>query len=260
MWVFFFTDFLPALKQTEQWRLISTRNIKNLNRRSQLGDFWLVLSSIIFVSLLSLVYSAVFRISTADLLPYIAIGYCTWLMISGLVASMPAVFIAAKPYLSEGSFFLSTFAISLTYEKLSVFLWQLIAMFLFTLFFGIRPSFEMLVIPLSLIISAVMGVGMSFILGSLGTRYRDVSQIINSILLLIFLTTPILWKSEFLGNRAFLADMNPVFHFIEIYRSPILDANIPITSLLFTAVLAIFVFFTGLLTISKYRFRIIFWI
>src|SRR5262249_42904885 len=56
----------------------------------------------------------------------------------------------------------------------------------------------------------------------LNTRFRDVSQIVETVLQIAVFATPIMWPVEALGERRFIADANPMYHLIELVRAPLL--------------------------------------
>jgi ABC-2 type transport system permease protein/lipopolysaccharide transport system permease protein len=53
-------------------------------------------------------------------------------------------------------------------------------------------------------------------------RFRDIPQIVASVVQIVFFLTPIMWKPEFLGQRSYLVAVNPFFHLIEMVRAPLL--------------------------------------
>ena len=54
-------------------------------------------------------------------------------------------------------------------------------------------------------------------------RFRDIPQIVASVMQIAFFMTPIIWKPELLGHTAArLLPLNPFFAFLEIVRAPLL--------------------------------------
>ncbi len=47
-------------------------------------------------------------------------------------------------------------------------------------------------------------------------------MVITNLMFLLFLVTPIFWRPEVVGDRRFIVDANPLYHFIEILRQPLL--------------------------------------
>ena len=63
----------------------------------------------------------------------------------------------------------------------------------------------------------------SFGVGLLSLRYRDVGQIIINGVYLLFLVTPVFWDPSILvGKKTLIADLNPLYHMIQILREPLL--------------------------------------
>ena len=92
-------------------------------------------------------------------------------------------------------------------------------------------------------------------------RFRDIPQLINSIVQIVFFVTPIMWKPELLRSRdPIIADFNPFYHLVEIVRAPLLgqlpSAKSYMAVLLITLVNVMIVgaFF------ARFRSRISYWV
>ena len=55
---------------------------------------------------------------------------------------------------------------------------------------------------------------------------RDVAQIVETALQIAVFATPIMWPVSALGDHRFVADINPIYHLIELVRAPLLG-NVP---------------------------------
>ena len=64
--------------------------------------------------------------------------------------------------------------------------------------------------------------------GIIATRFRDIPPIIASLTQLLFFMTPIVWSYERLKSNPLAAyvELNPVMHFVEIVRQPLLGQPI----------------------------------
>jgi ABC-type polysaccharide/polyol phosphate export permease len=55
------------------------------------------------------------------------------------------------------------------------------------------------------------------------SRFRDVQQVIGSVLQISLFVTPIFFTADQLGPRfAAIMKLNPLFHYVEIVRAPLL--------------------------------------
>ena len=79
----------------------------------------------------------------------------------------------------------------------------------------------------------VNGILFTRIFGILGSRYRDLSEVIKAIMRIAFLATPIIWIPGGTGRggvmEAFL-NYNPFYHFLELVRAPLLGNPIELIS------------------------------
>jgi len=102
----------------------------------------------------------------------------------------------------------------------------------------------------------------SLLLAIVCTRFRDMSQIVSSLLQIAFYITPIIWMPSLLPARTsvMLLDPNPFYHLLAIVREPLLGMAPTFTNWL----VSIGLFFTGslfsILLFNKYRARISYWL
>ena len=67
----------------------------------------------------------------------------------------------------------------------------------------------------------------TLLLGIISTRFRDVQQVINSILQLVFYLTPIIYQAQDLGGGRvtwLMSNCNPLVPLLDLVRDPILHA------------------------------------
>ena len=63
----------------------------------------------------------------------------------------------------------------------------------------------------------------ALILGILCARFRDIPQIVTTLVQMAFLLTPVIWREDMLSGRALLVPMlNPFRHYLDIARAPLL--------------------------------------
>jgi lipopolysaccharide transport system permease protein len=79
----------------------------------------------------------------------------------------------------------------------------------------------LLIVPaLALVILNALWVGV--LLGTLCARFRDIPQIVQSLMRVAFFLTPVIWMPDQLGARAYLALFNPFTYFVELIRAPLI--------------------------------------
>ena len=100
----------------------------------------------------------------------------------------------------------------------------------------------------------------TLLIGLISSRFRDVPQIISSVVQIVFFVTPIMWKPELLQGRSEVVEFNPFFHLIEVVRAPLLGV-VPARGSYFAVLLITLVnlLVTGAFFV-RFRSRISYWV
>lgn len=256
----FLQDFIKAIKHKDQWVLLAWYDIKSKYRRTVLGPIWILIVNLITIGCFAMVGAALFGQSLRNFLPHVAIGMFVWYYISGILNESCNIF-TGNAYLIKNlnvnylSLVLRLFIRNTIYFAHSIVLIVIIvALFvqniggtIFLTFFAI-PCF------------ALSSIGLCLIIGISTARYRDIGNLITSSMTIVPFVTPLMWKKEMLGDRTYIADLNPITHFISIIREPLINNNFPIGSYIICCLVSLAIFLTGMIVYNKYMKRTIFWI
>jgi ABC-type polysaccharide/polyol phosphate export permease len=98
------------------------------------------------------------------------------------------------------------------------------------------------------------------VLGVLCARFRDISPIVINLMQVAFFFTPVMWSPEILKGRAWVAELNPLYHLIEIARGPITGRPVHIESWAWSIGLLVFGFAFAQFLMTKYRNRVPYWL
>jgi lipopolysaccharide transport system permease protein len=91
-------------------------------------------------------------------------------------------------------------------------------------------------------------------------RFRDIPPIIGSVMQMAFFVTPVIWKPELIGEKAWLLPLNPFFTLLEVVRGPLLG-TIPDRYIYLSAGLSsLAICGCAWLLFARVRNRIAFWI
>jgi ABC-type polysaccharide/polyol phosphate export permease len=103
-----------------------------------------------------------------------------------------------------------------------------IALALGYIYFGLRPSWSMLLLPFLMLMLVLFCVGLSLLVSSITVYFRDTKYLLDVSLLLAFFLTPIFYSETAIPEnvRGFVL-LNPMAQFIQAYRSLLLDNVIP---------------------------------
>jgi lipopolysaccharide transport system permease protein len=93
----------------------------------------------------------------------------------------------------------------------------------------------------------------------LAARYTDIYQLVPIITQLIFLMSPILYQERNLGKLSFLADYNPIYKILALFRDSIMEGKFFFKESFTLLFLNSVMFFISLLLLNKYKKRLIFY-
>ena len=69
----------------------------------------------------------------------------------------------------------------------------------------------------------LFGFGCSLALAPLGTRFRDVSPALATVMSLLFVLTPVFWIPAAGQGTSIFVQLNPFYHMLEVAREPLLN-------------------------------------
>jgi ABC-type polysaccharide/polyol phosphate export permease len=128
------------------------------------------------------------------------------------------------------------------------------------LIYSIPVTINTLLIIPGLIIVALNGFWIMTILGLICTRFRDVGQLINSLTILLFFITPVFWPAEKITRYRHFIIFNPLYHILELIRSPLLGKSPELYSWGAGLGMASVGWLFAIWVYSRFRSRIVYWI
>ena len=224
----FFHDLRASLRYSEYWTYSTWLKFGLKYRRTLLGPIWIAVGPSFFVVFLGYLYSNVNTTAPEVFVPHLAIGYITWTLISGAVSGGSTVFVRRRTEILQGNMRLTDLALSATFETFLTFMHQTVVIIAVLLFYRIAPEPYWLVSLAGLGILFVNGLWVTTLLGILGARFRDLVEVIASVMRVMFFITPIIWipKDGAGGILGPFLVFNPFYHFLEIVRAPLLGQPI----------------------------------
>lgn len=254
-------DLLAGALRWPLWTSLAWRDIRRRYARTVFGPFWLTLSSGIFILAFGLIYSNLFGQDMHSYLPYLTAGFLPWTMFSVIVTEGCIAFTAEKQAISNWQFPYSIFIYQLVCRNIIVFFHNLVILLIVYLIYGPAPSWNMLWVPVGLILLGLNGLWICLLFATLCARFRDVQPLVVSLLQIAMFVTPIFWKPEMLGkDKAAVVDANIVYHMIVIIRDPLLGERPSTFSLAVSVACAILGMAITLIFYGRFRRRIPFWV
>jgi ABC-type polysaccharide/polyol phosphate export permease len=245
------------------WRvsyLMGITEIRTRYARSRIGQFWLTLSMGIMIAALGFVWAGLWHEPVAELLPFVAISMVFWGLISGTLGEAANIFISTGPmFLNQGMSF-STAIYALICKQFIIFLHNAPIVLITMVVFMVPVKFSSLLALPGLVLILLTLVWASYFLAIICLRFRDLIQLVQSVLMIAFFITPVLWKpTQMAPEKQFLLSLNPFAALLSVVRKPLLGELPTSTEWAVAGCVAIGGFLLALPLIGYCRRRVIYW-
>lgn len=256
-------DVKEGLKKWPIWLMLAYQDIKLRYRRSVLGPFWLTLSMAITVYSMGFLYGHLFHTELQRYYPFLVTGMLSWSLLSTLITDLTDGMTSAEAYAKQIKlpFTLSIHRIAsrnilIFFHNIFVFI-PVIAIFHQ---YAKVNFYDLLLFP-NLAIIYVNAVSYGLILGIIGARYRDISQIIKSLVQVILFVTPVMWVPELISPKhQFLINLNPFYAFIELIRAPLFGTTPTLMNMFVVGIVTVAGIVVSSVIFIRYRARIVYWL
>lgn len=255
-------DIGAGILRYEQVGVLGWQDVRQRYRRSALGPFWLTVSMAILIGTVGLVFSQIYRVSTREFLPFLACGMILWGFISSTVSEACHSFIGAEGIIKQLPIPLFVHVLRVIWRNIIILGHNFVIFPVVLICFSLGLNkYIFLVIP-GLFLLFVNLAWISLITGIVCARYRDLPQIINSALQILIFLTPIMWMPNSLSERVgfYLVQLNPLYHFLELVRAPLLGQCPALASWVVVLLIGIGGWMVALYMYARYKNRIVFWL
>jgi ABC-2 type transport system permease protein/lipopolysaccharide transport system permease protein len=254
-------DLRDGLNAWELWGTLGWHDLRQRYRRSTFGPFWLTLSMGIMAAAIGVLYAEIFGQPIHDYLPFLAVGLIVWGFISTSIIDACYVFILSEGVIRQVRAPLSVHVYRVVWRNLIVLAHNMVIYVIILVVFGIWPGATILLFIPSLLLLSISAFSTGLLIGLLSARFRDLPPIIANMTQILFLFTPILWRTDQLtGSRRLLAQLNPLYYIVEVMRMPLLGQAPPASSWISVIVVVALSCAITFWFYVRFRARIAYWI
>lgn len=258
-----YSDLKEGVEKWRIWFMLAYQDIKLRYRRSILGPFWLTISMAITVYTMGFLYGRLFHAALEQYYPFLVAGMLTWTLISSSIIELIDTFVVADGFIKQVKLPYSIYIHRVITRNILIFFHNLLVLIPIYILFhqGAKINFNTLLFIPGLVLIYINAMIYGIILAMIGARFRDISQIIKSLVNIVFFVTPIMWMPTTLQAKdQIFVLINPFYSFIELLRAPLL--GVAPSALNYSMVLLVTLLGAAAcaLIFSKYRSRIIYWL
>lgn len=253
-------DLTAGVRAWEVWGYLGWHDIRQRYRRSTLGPFWITITMGVSVGSLALIFGRLWGQNLGQFLPYLAIGNILWALLSTTLIEGCQAFTSSQGIIKHVRLPLSISLLRTAWRNVIIFAHNIWIFALVIVIFRVWPGGGALLALPGLLLFVANALWMTLLLAIVCTRFRDIPPIVNSMLQLLYLATPVIWQAKSLSSEPWLYELNPMYHLLEIVRAPLLGATPRLLDWAMALGLALVGWAVALAFFVRYRSRIAFWL
>lgn len=204
------------------------RNLTARYKRSVLGVLWTLLDPLLTMTVMAIVYSALFATSIPGFPVFILSGLLVWVFISqsttsAMVDIVNSGNLIGKVYIPKSIFVFS--AVGTGIANLTI---SLIPISIFIALFRIQLTFAIFFLPVSILIASIFTLGLGLIMAAYAALFADMQNIFNILMRVLMYLSGIFYTAAILPSPLrTVVLINPTYHLVKLFRDPIYGGEIP---------------------------------
>ena len=256
-----------SMNLKEVWRyrdliiLFTKRTFKLMYKQTILGPLWIVISPLLTSIIYTIIFGDIAQLSTNGVPKFLfyLCSHSLWVFFADCLNKNSSTFLTNAQMFSKVYFPRLTIPISSVLTSGIQFLIHsamVVILILWSMFQGkVHPRWELLpLVPVLLILTAMMGLGLGVLISSVTTKYRDLSFLVGFGLSLWMYSSPVIYPLSQADGGLFYKMLlwNPMTAPMELFRLIMLgEGNVAIQSVISTVVFTAFAFIAGVVTFNK---------
>jgi ABC-2 type transport system permease protein len=254
-------DLREGIAQYQYWHHSALNDVRARYHRTALGEFWIGINLGVFVIAVGFFYGALLHLDPAVYLPHLLVGYTFWLLFSTLVVEGCQAFIANGALLRQRRTPLSSIVLRNVDRAFLTLAHNLVVVAIGLVTLQIVPTWRLALLLPALALWWVNAMWMTLALGIVCARFRDVPPAILSIVQVVFLISPVLWRPEDVpASLQKVIAFNPLTHFLALVRDPLLGVDVFAITWAVTLGISVAGWASTLVLLRLYRARVVYWV
>jgi ABC-type polysaccharide/polyol phosphate export permease len=239
-----------------------SRDIKKRYKRSALGFLWVMLDPLLMMLVFYFIFGSFFGRTTENYTAYVISGITMWQLFSQGTKMASMAFIQNRSLLNKLYLPKSIFPFSVVSSSFIHFLFALVPLFTIVILSGATLNHNLILLPVVVALLFIFAFGIALMISTLAVFYHDVIYIYDVLTLAWMYLSAIFYPITILPEKyQGLFTLNPIYHFITLFRACLYDTAIPKTDHFIWAIGFVIVSFTvGWSIYHKNRDRIIFYL
>ncbi|HEB87792.1 MAG TPA: ABC transporter permease [Gammaproteobacteria bacterium] len=223
-------DFKEIVAYQDLFYFLVWRDIKVLYAQTVLGFAWAILNPLIQIVIFSIIFGKVAKIPT-DGIPYVlfsTVAIIPWTYMAESMSAASQSLVSGQNMLGKVYFPRVVYPITPVLAKLVDFSISLLLLVAVMVYYQVAPTWNLLYMPLLVLLMMAVPAGIGLWLSALAIRYRDVKFAMPFVIRMFIYSAPILYPASAIPDAyRFLYSLNPIVAVVEGYRACLLGMPMP---------------------------------
>lgn len=216
------------LKRKDLLFYLVKSGLKAENRNSYLGYFWWLLDPLLNVLVYYFLVVVILGRGGENFPVFLVIGLVSWRWVNSTVTTSAKSIMKYRSIINQVNLPKSIFPLSFSITQLFNFAFGLIVIGVFLVAFGVMPGWQVVYLPLIMLVQLLLLIAISLFIAYLTVFVRDIDNIISHIMRIVFYASPIIWEGGRLPPEySWAVDINPVAIIVESYRDVLMHQTNP---------------------------------
>ena len=244
-----FIDWGELFRYKDLFYFLTIRGIKAKYAQSILGVGWAIIQPLVSVFVLTVIFGKLAKMDSEGF-PYELFSMAAivpWTYFSNTLNDSSSSLLVNTNLITKVYFPRLILPTAAAFSKLIDFSISLVILIVFLMFYGIYPNYNIVFLPLLILIMILTATGIGMWLSALAVQYRDVKHAINFGIQFLLWTAPVAYPIGKIPQEfRWLYDLNPMVGVVEGFRAALLGGG-PMPWLLIAkgAVVALILAFVG---------------
>ncbi|WP_447938793.1 ABC transporter permease [Pseudoxanthomonas mexicana] len=253
-----------SFRRPDHWLYAAWLDVITRYRKTVLGLFWIFFPTIVYIWGLGAFLGAIQGTDMRPFLAHIGFGFVIFRLISTIFMEAGSSFAAYQSYIYEGNLRLTDFLLRPMFRALVHFAFAVPLLVIVLVGDG-------KVVPLLGLLWAIAGLAVVLInlffygilIGLVGARFPDINDFLGSVMLAVFLITPIIWLAESAPADSLQGQLmraNPFHHMLAVVREPVLGNPVEPVTYIYMGVMTVVGFVLAMMLYGRLAKRVPTWL
>ncbi len=244
-------DFGELWGYRELLLFLAWREVRVRYKQSALGIAWVLIQPLITMVLFSVVFGRLAHLPSGAL-PYplfVLSGLLPWQLFASSLTRAGGSLVQNANLLTKVYFPRLIIPLAAAIAGLVDFAISLILLVAVLIYYGVRPGWQMLALPLFVMLALLAAIAIGLWLSALNVRYRDIQVGLPFLIQIWFFATPVAYSASLVGGglTRLLYDLNPMASVIQGFRWSLTGGPAPGIQLLGSTALLLAILIGGLI-------------